>query len=103
MFTYAEKFEERQATYLAELAIIPEEERVYVDETGIRQFLQRERALATSGKKVFDMRPGRRFKHVNIIGGMCGGMSILVFNLNDYMQSYTCLPCTFKLYLKGAI
>jgi len=52
---------------------IPEEERVYVDETGVGEFLQRERARAVRGKKVFDVRPGRKFKRVNVIGGMCGG------------------------------
>lgn len=56
-----------------ELAKIPEEERVYVDETGVNQFLQRERGRAFRGKKVLDVRPGRRFKRQNIVGGMCGG------------------------------
>jgi len=49
---------------------------VYVDETGISQFLQREKGRALRGKKVFDVRPGRRFKRVNIVGGMCAGKLI---------------------------
>jgi transposase len=35
--------------------------------------LQRKHGRALRGHKVFDVRPGRRIKGVNIIGGMCGG------------------------------
>ena len=37
------------------------------------QYLQRGHGRAPRGKKVHDVRPGRRFKRVNVIGGMQGG------------------------------
>jgi len=49
------------------------EERVYVDESGINRFVQREKARALRGVKIEDTKRGRKFKRINIIGGLAGG------------------------------
>jgi transposase len=45
---------------------------VYVDETGIDQFLYRQHARALRGKKVPGETSGRKFKRVSIVAGKCG-------------------------------
>jgi hypothetical protein len=47
--------------------LIPEEKRVYVDESGIHKFLQRERGRALRGVRVEDVKRGRKFQRTNII------------------------------------
>ena len=43
----------------------------------MNQHLQREKGRAARGKKVHDIRPGRKLtKRINVIGGMCGGRLI---------------------------
>jgi transposase len=57
---------------------VPEDKRVYVDESGIDQHMQRERGRAKRGVKVESTKSGRRYKRKNIIGGMCGGKYLAV-------------------------
>jgi len=46
---------------------------VYVDETGIDQYLYREYARAPRGQKVAAKISGRKFKRTNIVAGICLG------------------------------
>ena len=46
---------------------------VYVDETGIDKYLCREHGRACRGKKVEDIKRGRRFERTNVVGGLCDG------------------------------
>jgi len=50
---------------------IPSEQRVYVDETGIDQYICRERARAPRGEKVYAQVSGRRYKRTNIVAAKC--------------------------------
>jgi hypothetical protein len=52
--------------------LIPEGRRVYVDESAIDKFLQRERGRALRGVRVEDVRRGRKFQRTNIIAGYSG-------------------------------
>jgi hypothetical protein len=45
---------------------------VYVDESGISAFLQREYDRAPHGNGVRDVKRGRKFERVNVIGALCG-------------------------------
>ena len=52
---------------------LPEEQLVYVDETGIDQCIYREYARAPRGEKVVTKISGRKYKRTNIIAGLCQG------------------------------
>jgi hypothetical protein len=59
--------------YVEKVKSIPAENLVYVDETGIDQYLYREYARAPRGQKVIVKISGRRFKRTNIVAGLCLG------------------------------
>ena len=68
-----EKSEEKRAEYTARLKRIPYKKRVYVDESGINTYLQREHGRALRGEQIKDVRRGKRFERVNVIGALCTG------------------------------
>jgi hypothetical protein len=70
--TYFEKSDEERAQYDGKIKRVPKNKRVYVDESGINTFMQREYARAPRGETVDDLRRGEKFKRVNIIGAKCG-------------------------------
>ena len=57
---------------------MPKAKRVYLDESGISRFVQRENGRALRGVKVMDTKRGRKFKRTNVIAGMCGGKHMAV-------------------------
>jgi transposase len=56
-----------------QLKALPAQSLIYVDETGIEQWLYREYARAPRGEKVFTKISGRKFKRTNIVAGICQG------------------------------
>lgn len=46
---------------------------VYIDETGMDQFLYREHARATRGEKVYGLVSGKKYKRVSVVAGKYGG------------------------------
>ena len=44
---------------------------IYVDETGIDQYLHREYAYSLRGEKVFGKISGKKYKRTNILAGIC--------------------------------
>jgi len=85
-FTYAEKSEEKRQEYLAELAKIPIDKRVYLDECGINRVLVREMGRALRGKIVPGTKNGKRSKRVNTIGALWNGIHVAV---KSYLHSTT--------------
>lgn len=63
------------------------EQRVYVDESGINRFYQREKGRALRGVKIEDTRRGRKFKRTNVLGGMCGGKYMAMESYNNTTTS----------------
>jgi len=51
---------------------------VYVDESGVSTCLVREYGRSLRVKKVEDVKRGRRFQRVNVIGALCGGKHLAV-------------------------
>jgi hypothetical protein len=49
------------------LAKIPEEKRVYIDESGINKPLVREHGRSLRGVKIEDTKRGRKFQRTNIV------------------------------------
>jgi transposase len=52
---------------------VPLNNRVYVDESGVNTWFQREYARAMRGTIIEDTKPGIKFERVNIIGAVCNG------------------------------
>ena len=52
---------------------MPKGQVVYVDETGIDQFLYREYARAPRGEAVYGLISGKKYKRVSIVAAQCDG------------------------------
>jgi hypothetical protein len=72
-FTYSEKSEQERAEFAERLKRVPQNNRVYVDESGINTWLQREYARAPRGEIIEETTPGKKFDRVNVIGALCNG------------------------------
>jgi putative transposase len=70
---YTERNYESRKLYLTALALVPEERRVYVDETGFDAPLIREYGYARRGKKLHGERTGKRYERTSLIAGLKGG------------------------------
>ena len=67
--SYKEQDPEKVKKYLEETENIPEDEIVYVDETGIDTCLYREYGYAPRGEKVQVKISGKKFQRTNIVAG----------------------------------
>jgi hypothetical protein len=72
-FTYSEKSEKEREAFLKGIVKIPDEKRVYVDECGINERLQREYGRALRGVKVEDTKRGHTFHRVNAAAAVIHG------------------------------
>ena len=59
--------------FIEKLKEFPRGRIVYVDETGMDQFLYREYARAPRGQKVFGSVSGKKYKRVSIVAAQCDG------------------------------
>ena len=69
-FVYREKDDDRRSLYLKQLASIPENKRVYVDESGFDAPLIREYGYAKREQSVWGERSGKRFARTSLIAGV---------------------------------
>ena len=69
---YRERDEARRAEFLQEIAKIPKDSLIYVDESGIDKEMNREYGRAPRGKPLYGEVRGRKFERTNIIAGKCG-------------------------------
>jgi len=73
---YGERSETKRTEFLQEIAEIPEDSLIYVDESGIDKEMNREYGRAPRGEPVYGEVRGRKFDRTNIIAGKCGGKVI---------------------------
>jgi transposase len=66
---YKERNEEKRREYLLGIAGISEESRVYVDESGVSEYLYRDHCYARRGVKIIGEISGKKFKRTNVIAG----------------------------------
>jgi transposase len=69
---YKERDEKKRKEYTEEISKYKEEDIVYIDESGINEYMYRERARAPKGKKVIGEVSGKRFQRTSIIAGKNG-------------------------------
>ncbi len=67
---------------MAEVSKIEADKLVYLDESGIDKFLDRDYARARRGKQVFSEAKGKKYHRVSMIAALCGKtiLAPLVFN-----------------------
>ena len=90
-FTYSEKSEEKREEYLRLVTRIPDENRVYADECGIKEHLKREYGCALRGVKVEDVKRGHDFHRVNtaaaVIHGKAGAKKLALLCYHGSMKA----------------
>jgi transposase len=69
---YGERSEAKRAEYLREIAEIPKDSLIYIDESGIDKEMNREYGRAPRGERVYGEVRGRKFDRTNVIAGKCG-------------------------------
>ena len=67
--------------FIEEISKYPPESLVYVDESGIDEYLYRERAWAKKGEKIIGEVSGKKFDRKNLIAGKCCKKNIRSDNL----------------------
>lgn len=66
---YRERDEAKRAEFIETVSTITDERLVYVDETGIDQYLYRPYARAAKGQAVYGKVSGKRYKRTSIVAG----------------------------------
>ena len=79
---YKERDETARQNWLLQLLSIPEDTRVFVDETGFCEFLFRDKCRCKRGENVCIGVPGRRFARTNIVAGLQNGRLISPLEYN---------------------
>jgi transposase len=85
---YEERNEEERAEYLRQLVQIPEEKRVYIDETGKNTDLDRTHGYALRGQKVEGATHGRKPDILNIVAAKCGAKVLKLLEYTCSMKSW---------------
>ena len=70
---YLERKEEVRASFIEKLEHIPLDQRIYLDESGINQYLHRKHARSTRGKKVLGEISGKRFARQSVVSALFKG------------------------------
>jgi transposase len=73
---YRERDEGKRKEYFEKIAEISKDSMVYVDESGINEYLCREYCYARRGTKIIGEISGKKFKRINIIAGYVDGKTI---------------------------
>lgn len=92
---YKERDEEKRKQFVAELEKIPEKNRVYIDESGVDKYLQRERARAPRGTQIYGAISGKRYARESFIAAKVESSIIAPF-----CYTGTCDTLLFNLWLK---
>ena len=82
-----ERDEAERAAFLEELAKIPEEKRIYIDESGKHTNLDREYGYAPRGEKVEGKTSGKKADKLNIVAAKRGNAVIEPHEYNCAMNS----------------
>lgn len=92
---YKERSEEKREQFLKEIEKISVNSRVYVDESGIDQYIDRPFGRSFLGKKVHGIVSGRRYQRESFIAGKAGTKILAPFCYHG-----TCNADLFNFWLK---
>jgi hypothetical protein len=92
---YQERSEEKRQAFQDELKEIPEEMRVYIDESGIDKYLYRPCGRAPSGESIQGFVSGKRYQRESFIAGKISSKIVAPFCYQG-----TCNTDLFNLWIK---
>ena len=69
---YRERDESQRKIFIDEIKETPEDQLVYLDESGIDTFLYREYGRAKKGEKIMAEVSGKKFERQSIVAAQCG-------------------------------
>lgn len=92
---YKERDEAKREEFHKKLGEIPEENRVYVDESGINEYLQRQNARAARGEKIYGATSGNRYSRESFVA-VKNQATILA----PFCYTGTCDICLFNMWLE---
>ncbi len=84
---YREQTPEAVSAYLEQIADIPPEKIVYIDETGIDTFLYREYGYAPRGQRVYGHISGHKYKRIGIVAGLMNNRIVAPLEYEGTMDS----------------
>jgi transposase len=84
---YKERCDEKRAQYQEEIAEIPIERRIYVDESGTNKSGYRTHGRALRGVRIHGIITGKRVKRVNVVAGFCDGKILADYCYEGTMNS----------------
>jgi len=84
---YRERDEEKRRKFQHRIKRISPKNLIYLDETGIDEFLYREYGYAVRGEKVVGKISGKKFNRTNIVAGICQGKWIAPLQYDGSMDS----------------
>jgi hypothetical protein len=85
---YKERNEEERMEFLKKLEEIPEDKRVYIDETGKNTDWDRTHGYAPRGEKVEGETHGRKTEKLNIVAAKCEDKILNLLQYNCNMKSW---------------
>ncbi len=92
---YRERDEEKRASFIKSLEKIPSDQRIYLDESGINQYLHREHGRSVRGEKIVGEISGKRFARQSVISALFKGKF-----LSPMCFEGTCDTSLFNSWLK---
>lgn len=75
--------------------IFPPEDIVYIDESGVDEYYDREYGLAPRGEKIYGEVSGKRYKRLNVVSGQCGAEK-----LAPYTYSWNTTGAWFEVWFE---
>lgn len=85
--SYKNQCQVKVKKYLNEIKDIPQNDIVYIDETGIQGYIYREYARALKGKKVYAKIAVKKYQMINIVAVKCGEKIISPLMYEKIMDS----------------
>jgi transposase len=86
-FTYEEKDDDKRQEFLEKLSKVSLNMLVFLDESGIKTFVQRGYGRALRGKKIADTTRGKRSKRINVVAALFNGEHVAVRLYTHTMNS----------------
>lgn len=95
---YKERDPQKREDFIGSINDIPKENLVYVDESGIDEFLYRDHARAPRGEKVMAEVSGKRFARQSLVAAKCGKQTLAPLG-----YTRTCNANLFNFWLENIL
>ena len=86
-YLYRERNEEQRRIFLEQVALIPVEDRVYMDEAGVEDTLDYPYGWSLKGTRCSGEKLGHRTRRISMIAAWCCGKVLAPFTFQGYCDS----------------